>query len=280
MVRTHYSIGLKYYITFLCICLGVMSSVASAASFDSVVEANELESFFDKEGGPAWASVIQSQYKSGYERFEEPGFYYKTLSDYALKKGAVYYSPINRTAVTRWVTAPKLMVRKPKEFSISQGGVAFDGKAVYYQGKKITKSAAPNELSYATFAFGKGIYVIKDHLSKKVPRYELVRIFDKVLVERIKPINDLVEKYRPVADGGFSQRWFTDGKSFYCIEGKGVESRRLQEPVTVNFIKSATPGVVNGNEWFRVGNNLDRGHIQFVEQKTGKKFDIQCKALP
>lgn len=247
--------------------------------FKQKISVSDLEKVISNEVSAAWKAVIYKQYQAGYQRFEEQGYYSPIISDYVIKNGDVYYSPIERDANA--VASPKLLSKNPKQFLVARGGVAYDGKSVFYRGKTVAKSKQFKELAFDRYAFAGGLYVMKDNLDKKTPRYELLKAFDKVNVAKLKEVSELTEKYYPVADGNYTPRWYRDGKYFYCVEGKGVVSQRLQEPVRIDFLSSgiAPTSGAEDPQWLKVDNTKERGYIQFMEEKFGRKYDSRCNLI-
>lgn len=249
--------------------------------FEQKMSVSDLEKVISNEASADWKDFIDKQYQAGYQRFKEEGYYSPIISDYVIKKGDIYYSPIDREANA--VASPKLLSKNPKKFLVARGGVAFDGKKVFYRGKMVARSRVFKELSFDRYAFANSIYYMKDHLGARVPRYELVKEFAKVNVTKLKAVNELRTLYYPVADGGYSVRWYRDGKYFYCTEGKGVVLQRLEEPVRVEFVQTSVisnPATgLDASLWLKVANPQVRGHVQFFEEKTGKRFSSSCKSI-
>ena len=91
---------------------------------------------------------------------------------------------------------------------------------------------------------------------------------------------------RPVADGGYVNRWFTDTNSFYCVK----ESQpKLTLPVTVVFhtidlkdYAGAPTTYINRKPyplWNQVNKKNTLGYLTFKEMNTGKEYDTSCQLM-
>jgi hypothetical protein len=114
--------------------------------------------------------------------------------------------------------------------------------------------------------------------------------FSDVDVSTFVPVQEFTDGststyLRPVADGDYANRWFSDSSSFYCVKESPV---KLMMPVGVLFHplpKNEYPGSPEEDHsiryllWNQVNNKNILGSVSFIEASSGKEYDIDCKEI-
>lgn len=110
-------------------------------------------------------------------------------------------------------------------------------------------------------------------------------MFSNVDVDSFAAVPDFENyRYRPIADGGYSPRWFEDKNYFYCIQGRGQPNAvKLNQPINITLEPLSVPfdssdglSLSESNSWQDTDSN-EFGDLYFVNSETDQRFDIQCQ---
>lgn len=243
----------------------------SVGPFTNVLSLQAAISLSENVGGEAWLPTIVQQYKDGYVRFQNPGYYVPYLSDYVMKQHSVYYSPIDSKQGV--VDEPRAISAYAQAFEDLGHGLAYDGQALFLAGEVVASTTYADRLSgLGHYVTADSLYFFDETLSTTAPQYNLVKVFDEVNGTMLTAVPELRSgEYTLTTDGW--PMWYSDNVYFYCLSTKD-QSRRLKMPVTVEFVSSEVD--LGEGLWFKAGNSEETGDFHFTEVSTGKAYKTFC----
>jgi hypothetical protein len=129
------------------------------------------------------------------------------------------------------------------------------------------------------------IYRSQDRIISIEPNRERV-IFDNIDVRSFGPVAEFSgdQSLSPIADGGYSVRWFSDENNMYCLERRGVmESVKLSQPVEVQFtVETNNQDFIETDMWFKrteSDEGRDFGYVTFFQPETNQRYDLACQLI-
>lgn len=198
------------------------------------------------------------------------------ITKYSIRNGVLFYEETNVGI------APKL-----PPVAYAEDVVLVDGKLL--SGNVVLESTASvTEIVPGVFLTDTTIY---RKMMTEGGEMVVTKAFANVSADTIAPVSEFTDAssstyVRPLVDGGYVNRWFTDASSFYCVK----ESQpKLTMPVTVVFhaidLKeyAGAPTIYINRKpypiWNQVNKNNTLGHLTFKEMSTGKEYDTSCQLM-
>lgn len=205
------------------------------------------------------------------------GIYNETnVTKYSIRNGILFYEE------TGLGIAPTLAPIAYAEDLIWVDGHLVHGNGVL-ESTKTVKEIAPGVFLTDT--------TIYRQMMTEGGEMEVTKAFADVSADTIAPVSEFTDAssstyVRPLVDGGYVNRWFTDASSFYCVK----ESQpKLTMPVTVVFhaidLKeyAGAPTIYINRKpypiWNQVNKNNTPGYLTFKEMSTGKEYDTSCQLM-
>ncbi len=200
-------------------------------------------------------------------------------SFYSIRNGFLYYEEENLG----------VQPKRPVE-AFDERLVLVDGK-LFFGDKVLVSTESVRELG----SLGSDVFLTDNAIYKIEVSNEgvqsIITEFTDVNSGEFKPVNEFVDTssslyLRPLADGGYSNRWFSDSKFFYCIR---EAQTKLPMPITVVFhpidksVDTSSAAFTVGDKmyplWDQVNNKNTIGYITFKNEITNTEYDTSCNVI-
>lgn len=150
--------------------------------------------------------------------------------------------------------------------------------------ERVVNTFETNEDYFSREELGHYSYMIGDAIYSTYSGEETL-LFEDIDVETFALVPEFAEyQYVPVADGGYSPRWYQDQNYLYCIEGKGMpESVKIEQPIEVRFKElSGEFDLDDGMTQEEASAWQERpsgryGHVYFYGVNSDLTYNTQCE---